>query len=491
MELNLARDVKDNMKGFNKYIGDRRKSRENVGPLLNEMRNLVTQDMEKAELDFSKAFSTISHKILIDKLLKYGLDELTGRWVEKWLNGKAQRVVISGTKSSWGPVTSGVPQGSRLGPVLFNIFINDLDAGTECTLSKFADDPKLGGEADTPEDRAASQRDLDRLEKWADRNLMQFNQGKCQVLHLGKNNPMHQYMLGAAWLESSFAERDLGVLVGTRLNMSQQCALVAKRADGILGCIRQSIASRLRKVILPLSSALVRPHMESCVQFWAPQYKRDMDILERVQRRATKMMKGLEHLSYEERLRELGPDLGVLVDNKLNTGQQCSSAATKANQMLGCIHRGITSRDRDVIIPLYSALVRLHLEYCVQFWSPQFKKDVDRLERVQRRAMKMIKELENLSYEERLKELSLFSLEKRRLRGDLITVLQYLKDGYKEDGGSLFTRSHIERTRGNGYKLHWETFHLHIRKKFFTARTIIHWNNLPREAPFPTTGWTR
>jgi len=196
-----------------------------------------------------------------------------------------QSVAVNSSMFTWRPVKSGIPKVSVLGPQLLNIFVSDMDNWTEYTLSKSADNTKLCGAVDTLEGRDAVQRDLDRLERWACANFTKFSKAKCKVLYTRRGNPKHKYRLGGEWDESIPEEKDFGVLVDEKLNMTRQCVLAAQKANNILGCIPSRVASRSREVLLPLYSALMRPHLESCAQLWSPQHKKDMEFLEQGQRR--------------------------------------------------------------------------------------------------------------------------------------------------------------------------------------------------------------
>ena len=172
-------------------------------------------------------------------------------------------------------------------------------------------------------------------------------------------------------------------------------------------------------------------------------------------------------------------DLGVTVESNLKFSKQCKEAAAKANRMLGFIKRNFTFKNKDIILPLYISLVRPHLEYAVQFWSPHHEKDIAKLESVQRRATKMIPSLRNKSYEERLTQLNLFSLRKRRLRGKLIECFKILKGFTNVEFDKLFLVDDAARTRNNGHKLKCRQVRSDITKFFFTNDIVREWNKLP------------
>ncbi|CAM4564916.1 unnamed protein product [Lepidochelys kempii] len=199
-------------------------------------------------LDFSKAFDMVPHGELLAKAEKMGINMKTERWIRNWLKRRLQQVTLKGELSGWKEVTSGVPQESVLGPILFNFFITDLGTKSGNVLIKFTADTKLGGIANTEKDRNIIQEDLDDLVNWNNNNRMKFNSEKCKVMHLGINNKNFYYKLGMHHLEVTEEEKDLGVLVDHGMTMSRQCDMAVKKANAVLGCIRRGISSRDKEV---------------------------------------------------------------------------------------------------------------------------------------------------------------------------------------------------------------------------------------------------
>ena len=192
-----------------------------------------------------------------------------------------------------------------MGPLLFVLYINDLDSGISSYISKFADDTKIGRIIRSDSDTNALQRDLEKMNEWVDKWQMEFNIDKCSVINLGRENQHNRYTLRNVLLKKSKTERDLGVVVSTDLRPRQHCVAARNRANRVLGFIARSVKSRSTKVILKLYLALVRPHLDYAAQFWSPYYRMDIGLLESVQRRMTKMIEGMRNFPYERRLKLL------------------------------------------------------------------------------------------------------------------------------------------------------------------------------------------
>lgn len=300
-------------------------------------------------------------------------------WIEAFLTNRSQRVVVGGCHSDWAPVTSGVPQGSVLGPLLFLVFINDLPDAISCPMKVFADDTKICNQVSLDTSIEALQSDIDAAVKWSDKWQLPFNEGKCKVLHVGSANQGHTYQMR-----------------GTPL----------------------------------------------------------------------------EHLLQEK-------DLGIKIDTELKFHKQATSAVSKASQMLAVIRRSFVKIDATTLPLLYKSLVRTHLEYGNIIWGPFNREDQKKVERVQRRATRLVKDIRHLPYPDRLKILKLPSLYYRRKRGDMIQVFQLLHGGVDMNPDKFLTPAVDGRTRGHPWKLNKPRAVTRVRRNAFSTRIVNEWNALP------------
>ena len=193
-----------------------------------------------------------------------------------------------------------------LGPILFLVYINDLEEGVTGNILKFADDTKLFTKTKEIGDKNNLQDDIDKLVKWSEKWQMLFNFGKCKCLHIGPGNTSMNYEMGGTILSTTVKEKDLGVTMNANMKVSEQCRIAASKGNQVLGMIRRNITYKDKSLIVPLYKAIVRPHLEYCIQAWSPYLRKDIDMLEKIQRRATKLIPGLRDLRYEERLKECG-----------------------------------------------------------------------------------------------------------------------------------------------------------------------------------------
>jgi len=307
-------------------------------------------------------------------------------WFSNFMRSRVMRVNIKDYFSEWREVYySSVPQGSVCGPTQFSLYINDMIAVVQSNIILFADDAKMWRSINSIQDQKILQSDLDSLVKWSKIWLLRFNSNKCKVLHLGYNNKKYEYTM---------------------------------EETGVLQVLKESFLEK---------------------------------------------------------------DLGVMISSNFKFTEQCNKSAKKAMRILGMIKRNFKNLDCQSLRMLYCTYVRPHIEYCIQAWSPYFKKDIDALEKVQRRASKLIPDIRRFSYEARLKKLNLYPLEIRRLRGDLIEAYKILHGFEDVDPNLFFRRSNQIQLRGNSLKLYKKRSKLLLRAKFFSQRVVDHWNELPND----------
>jgi len=259
-------------------------------------------------LDFSKAFDKVPHRKLLTKIEVKGIRGDFARWIRNWLSNRKQCVRVNGQESSEADVKSGVPQGTILRPILFDIHIDDLDLAIQylVDLIKFADDTKVFRTMKNEEERKKLQEALDNLCVWAKTWGMEFNVLKCKIMHIGHNNPKYQFTMEGTPLGETETERDLGVAVDMNLKLTKQCKKAAARAQVVLSQILKFFHYRDRNHYLNLYKTYVRPHLDFAVTAWSPWSINDIELLEKVQQKALRNTSGLKGRTYEERCEEVG-----------------------------------------------------------------------------------------------------------------------------------------------------------------------------------------
>lgn len=333
-------------------------------------------------LDFKKAFDSVAHKRLIITLETIGIRGKLLAWIQDFLSGRLQRVVLEGVASEWTQVASGVPQGSILGPTLFVAAVHSIPEVVESSVAIYADDTKLYRPITTAADKVALQQDIDALSEWSVQWQLPFNTKKCKIMHIGATNPESEYTIAGQRLEKTTEERDLG----------------------------------------------------------------------------------------------------VIVDKHMTFHAQAAAAVGKAFRTLGVIKRTFKNLDQVTVPLLFKTMIRPILEYGNCVWGPVYCGDQDRVERVQRRATKLVATMKHLPYEERLKKLNLPSMYHRRLRGDMITVYQICTGKIRIDPKKLFAPSPANSaTRGHPRKLLVPSSNKASRRQFFSVRVVNAWNSLPEE----------
>lgn len=258
-------------------------------------------------LDFQKAFDKVPHKRLLGKLHSNGINNGTIKWIESFLTGRQQSVRVAGCNSDWHSVTSGVPQGSVLGPILFVIYVNDLPERIRTNIFMFADDTKIFNTIKTQADNQDLQDDLNILEEWCLKWQLRLHPEKCKLLHVGRENvPPWSYQLGDTGVSCVDLEKDIGVTIDNKLKFEEHLMEKVNKANAMMGVIRRTFQFLDSRSFVVLYKAMVRSFFDYASPVWQPYSKGLIEKMESVQRRATKLVPGMKDLTYPQRLRKIG-----------------------------------------------------------------------------------------------------------------------------------------------------------------------------------------